>query len=702
MHPQVRQQGPGACPICGMALEPVTVDAHSDAEDGELKDMTRRCIVATALAVPTFVLAMGDMLPGAPFSTWLGGPVLGWVELVLATPAVLWAGWPLLTRGAASLRTGNLNMFTLIALGLTVSWVYSVIAVVVPGAFPDAFRMHDGTVGRYFEAAATITALVLLGQVLELRARSRASGALKALLELAPPSARRVAGDGTESDIAVEDVVVGDKLRVRPGEKVPVDATVVEGTSRIDTSMVTGEPVPAAVGPGDDVVGGTVNGSGGLLIAARNVGTDTLLARIVALVAEAQRSRAPVQSLVDRVSAIFVPTVIGAAIVTFAVWALVGPEPRLTTAMVNAVSVVLIACPCALGLATPMSIMVATGRGAGAGVLFRNAEAIETLRKVDVIVVDKTGTLTRGHPEVTEVVAVGVHDEDTALALAAAVERGSEHPLGAAIVRAAEAKDLSIGQAGDVQSVTGKGVSANVQGITVAVGSEKLAEARGVTVTDATRTQLADLRARGRTAVLVLVGDEVAAIIGVADPIKPSSKAAVAALQGHGVRVVMLTGDAKATAEAVARELGIDEVIADVMPEDKADVVARFQKEGHVVGMAGDGVNDAPALARANVGIAMGTGTDVAMESAQVTLVQGDLSALLRARALSEATMANIKQNLIFAFAYNTVGIPVAAGVLFPLVGVLMSPMIAAAAMSLSSVSVIANALRLRRVNLDA
>jgi Cu+-exporting ATPase len=684
MHPEVRQIGPGSCPICGMALEPVAPTAEPH-EDHELRDMTRRFWVSVALSLPTLGLAMAERLPA--------------VQLALATPVVLWGGWPFFVRGWQSLVHRSLNMFTLIALGVGVAWVYSVVAAVVPGLFPPSFRMEDGSVAVYFEAAAVITTLVLLGQVLELRARSQTGAAIRALLGLAPKTARRVNADGSDEDVPLEEIHVGDRLRVRPGEKVPVDAVVLEGTSAVDESMVTGEPMPVEKQAGDTVIGATVNGIGSLVVRAERVGAETLLSQIVAMVAQAQRSRAPIQKLADVVSGYFVPAVVLVAIATAVVWAAIGPEPRTAHAIVNAVAVLIIACPCALGLATPMSIMVATGRGATAGVLFKNAEAIEVLRTVDTLVVDKTGTLTQGRPALSSVIPLGGWDEAGLLRMAASLERGSEHPLASAIVAGARARGIELTPAAAFEARMGKGVTGRVDGRSVALGNLTLLADLGVAPGDAA-ARADDLRREGHTAMFVAVDGALAGIVSVADPIKDTTPEAIEQLHAEGLRVVMLTGDSRLSAEAVARRLRIDEVIADVLPDQKAAAIQRLQTEGRVVAMAGDGINDAPALAQAQVGIAMGTGTDVAMESAGVTLVKGDLRGIVRARRLSRATMSNIRQNLFFAFIYNTLGVPVAAGVLYPAFGLLLSPMIAAAAMSLSSVSVIGNSLRLRRVDL--
>ncbi len=695
MHPQIVRDAPGNCPLCGMALEPRTAGAAEE-ENAELRDMTRRFWVSTALALPVFVLAtLADLAPGVTHALIAPRP-LQWVELVVATPAVLWGGWPLFVRGWQSLVNRHLNMFTLIALGVGVAWVYSMVATLAPGIFPATIRAEEGLVPVYFEAAAVITALVLLGQVLELRARSRTSAAIKMLLGLAPKTARIVRDGGREEDIALEQVKPGDRLRVRPGEKVPVDGTVLEGASAIDESMVTGEPIPAEKHAGDRVIGATVNGTGSLLMRAERVGADTLLAQIVHMVSEAQRSRAPIQRLADVVSSYFVPAVVAVALLTFAVWGLWGPEPRLAHAVINAVSVLIIACPCALGLATPMSIMVGTGRGATAGVLIKNAEALEVMEKVNTVVTDKTGTLTLGKPRLTEVVAAPGFDERTVLALGASLERASEHPLAAAIVAGAAERDLELPPAGEFQSLTGRGVTGTVDGRSVAIGNRKLFEELAIDPGDLARRAEA-LRADGQTVMFVAIDGRSAGLVGVADPIKEGTPEAVRALHEAGLQVVMLTGDNPTTAHAVARKLGIDRVVAEVLPEQKSEAVRQLQREGRFVAMAGDGINDAPALAQAQVGIAMGTGTDVAMESAGVTLVKGDLRGIVRARHLSRATMRNIRQNLFFAFVYNVLGVPIAAGVLYPFFGLLLSPIIAAAAMSFSSVSVVTNALRLNR-----
>ena len=693
MHPEIVRQQPGDCPICGMALEPRNIT--DDTENAELKDMSRRFWFSAVLTLPLLVLVMGDMLPGQPISSWLGHATRGWLELLLATPVCLWAAQPFYVRGVRSVINRNLNMFTLIGLGVSVAYGYSVLAILFPGIFPDAFRGEAGEVAVYFEAAAVIVTLILLGQVLELRARSQTGAAIKQLLGLAPKSARRIDTNGNEQDVPIESVQVGDRLRVRPGEKIAVDGEVLEGKSMVDESMVTGEPVPVEKQAGDKLVGATINGTGSLIMKAEKVGSDTLLARIVDMVSEAQRSRAPIQKLADTVSGYFVPVVILVAIVTFITWSLVGPEPRMAFGLLAAVAVLIIACPCALGLATPMSIMVATGKGASFGVLFKNAEAIEVMRKVDTLVVDKTGTLTLGKPKLVTTEPTSEYDNQSLLRLVSAVERGSEHPLAAAIVEGAREQGIEAPAATDFESVTGKGVMARVDGRQVALGNQALMTALNVD-TGAWKTKADSLRAEGQTVMFAAADGQLAGIVGVADPIKDSSAEAIHALHDDGIRIVMLTGDNRKTAEHVAKKLGIDDVVAEVLPQDKSEAVKNLQAKGRIVAMAGDGINDAPALAQAQVGIAMGTGTDVAMESAGVTLVKGDLRGIVRARKLSRATMANIKQNLFFAFVYNAAGVPVAAGVLYPVFGILLSPMIAAAAMSLSSVSVIGNALRLR------
>ena len=697
MDPEVRREGPGACPKCGMALEPRTVTLEEATP--ELDDMTRRFTVSALFAAPLVVFAMLRHLPG---SHELLGHTLtvwgSWIELALATPVVLWAGWPLFERAWASLVNRHLNMFTLIGVGVSVAYLYSLVATLAPGIFPAAFRDGQGHVGVYFEAAAAIVALVLLGQVMELRARSRTGAAIRALLGLAPKTARRLGANGVESDVSLEEVKPGDTLRVRPGEKIPVDGVAVSGVSSVDESMVTGEPLPVEKQAGDRLIGATVNGTGTLLMRAEKVGADTLLSQIVNMVAQAQRSRAPIQKLADQVSAWFVPTVMAVSLLTFIVWALVGPEPRFAYALVNAVAVLIIACPCALGLATPMSVMVAAGKGATAGVLFRSAEAIETLRKVDTLVVDKTGTLTLGKPKLATVVAEGT-DERELLKLAASVEAASEHPLAAAIIDGALERGVGIRPVDDFASATGKGVRGVVDGTAVALGNAALLAELGVD-TGQLAARAEALRDAGQTVMFVAADGRAVGLVGVADPVKETTAEAIRALHAEGLRIVMLTGDSRTTAMAVARTLGIDDVIAEVLPSGKADAIRRLQAEGRFVAMAGDGINDAPALAQAQVGIAMGTGTDVAMESAGVTLVKGDLRGIVRARRLSNETMKNIRQNLVFAFGYNALGVPIAAGLLYPLFGVVLSPMIAAAAMSVSSVSVITNALRLRTVKI--
>ena len=693
MHPEVRSDRPGSCPLCGMTLEPLVITAEP-LPDHELHDMTRRFWVAVVLAAPLLAIAMVDMVGGRVISHALGGRTRGFIELALATPVCLWAAWPFHVRAVQSFARRRLNMFTLVGLGVTTAYGYSAVAAIAPQIFPAGFREH-GEVGLYFEAAAVIVALILLGQVLELRARSQTGSAIRALLGLAPSTARRL-DDAGEHDVPLDRVQVGDRLRIRPGEKVPVDGTVLEGRSAIDESMVTGEPIPVEKQAGDRVVGATVNGTGSLVMRADKVGSATLLARIVALVSQAQRSRAPIQKLADGVAAWFVPIVIAIAVATFAIWALVGPAPGLAHALVNAVAVLIIACPCALGLATPMSIMVATGRGATMGVLFRDAEAIEVLHEVDTLVVDKTGTLTEGKPRLAGAAAVAGVDEATLLRLAASLERGSEHPLAAAIVGGARERGLALVEARDFTSITGQGVRGIVGGHTVALGNRALMASLGVDPAPLAAAAEAR-RAEGEVVMFVAIDGALAGIIGVADPVKASTADAIRDLRADGVRLVMMTGDSRTTAQAVARRLGLDDVIAEVLPDQKAEHVGRLQAEGRVVAMAGDGINDAPALAQAHVGIAMGTGTDIAMESAGVTLVKGDLRGIARARALSRRTLANIRQNLFFAFVYNAAGVPVAAGILYPTFGILLSPMLAAAAMSLSSVSVIANALRLRR-----
>lgn len=697
MHPEIRQVGPGTCPICGMALEPETPSAGAE-PNPELADMTHRFWIGFALALPVFLLEMGGHLTGLQHV--LGRQNSNIIQLLLATPVVLWAGWPFFERGWASLKSRNLNMFTLIAMGTGVAWIYSIVATLWPGLFPASMRdAHDGSVAVYFEAAAVITVLVLLGQVLELRARERTSGAIRALLDLSPKTARRIQADGTDEDVSLDKIAAGDRLRVRPGENVPVDGEILEGRSAIDESLVTGESMPVTKSAGEAVIGGTTNQSGAFVMRADKVGRDTVLARIVQMVADAQRSRAPIQRLVDQVSAWFVPAVIAAALLAFAAWSIWGPEPRLAYALVAAVSVLIIACPCALGLATPMSIMVGVGRGAKSGVLIKNAEALEHMEKVDTLLVDKTGTLTEGKPRVVAIRTAAGIDEPGLLRLAASLERASEHPLAAAIVQAAEDRGLALTEPQGFDSPVGKGVVGTVEGKQLVIGNRRImADAN---IDTASLDKAADeLRHDGATAIYIAVDGKAAGIIAIADPVKESTPAAIAALKEAGIRVVMLTGDQRTTANAVAQKLGITDVEAEVLPEDKSAIVTRFKREGRVVAMAGDGINDAPALAAADVGIAMGTGTDVAMESAGVTLLKGDLTGIVRARALSVSTMANIRQNLFFAFIYNAAGVPIAAGVLYPIFGLLLSPMIAAAAMSLSSVSVVANALRLNHTKL--
>jgi Cu+-exporting ATPase len=696
MHPEVVRDEPGSCPICGMALEPRTVTLEE--KNPELEDMTRRFRWSAVITAPILAFMVSEFLPGQPLQRVVPHGWLNWIQLVLATPVVLWGGWPFFVRGWASVVNRHLNMFTLIALGVGAAYAYSVVATLAPGLFPDSFRMM-GEVAVYFEPAAVIVVLVLLGQVLELRARSQTSTAIRNLLGLAPKTARRVEPDGTERDVPLEDVLVGNRLRVRPGERVPVDGVLVDGGTTIDESMVTGEPIPVEKTAESTVTGGTVNGTGTFVMEARRVGSDTLLAQIVRMVSEAQRSRAPIQRLADTVSAWFVPIVIAVAVVTFVVWSQYGPEPRLAHALVNAVAVLIIACPCALGLATPMSIMVGTGRGAEAGVLIRNAEALETLEKVTTIVVDKTGTLTEGKPRLVTVEPLSNFDPTTLLRLVASLENVSEHPLAAAIVGGARERGVSLSEVRDFASVTGKGVTGTVDGHSIAIGNLRHVEALGLDP-GVLRDRAEALRRDGQTVMFVAVDGRPAGLVGVADPIKATTTEAIQALHREGVKVVMLTGDNRTTAEAVARSVGIDAIEADVLPDQKAAVVKRLQERGERVAMAGDGINDAPALAAADVGIAMGTGTDVAMESAGVTLVKGDLRGIVRARRLSRSTMKNIRQNLFFAFIYNVLGVPIAAGILYPFVGLLLSPMIASAAMTFSSVSVIGNALRLRRASL--
>lgn len=696
MHPQIRQIGPGNCPICGMTLEPET-PAVETGPSAELVDMQRRFWIGLVLSLPVLALEMGGHL--TDLHMLLGAQTSNWVQLVLATPVVLWAGWPFFERGRQSILTRHLNMFTLIAMGTGVAWIYSVVATVMPGIFPETFRTAEGAVAVYFEAAAVITVLVLLGQVLELRAREQTGGAIRALLDLAPKMARRVKADGTDEDIGLDAVAVGDRLRVRPGEKVPVDGTLLEGRSSVDESMITGESMPVTKEVGSKLIGGTMNQTGGFVMEAGKVGRDTMLSQIVRMVTEAQRSRAPIQRLADKVSGWFVPVVIAVAIIAFITWMLIGPEPRFAHGLVAAVAVLIIACPCALGLATPMSIMVGVGRGARLGVLIKNAEALERFEKVDTLVVDKTGTLTEGRPKVTEITPREGLSETELLRLAATLERSSEHPLALAVVNAANERNVALGDAQDFDSPVGKGVTGTVDDKRLILGSHRIMGEAHVDVS-AMAAKAEELRNEGATVIFVAVDGVLAGLFAIADPIKASTPEVVRSLVAEGVRVVMLTGDNKTTAQAVARKLGISEVEAEVLPEDKSKIVARLRSEGRIVAMAGDGVNDAPALAAADVGIAMGTGTDVAIESAGVTLLKGDLQGIARARQLSRATMRNIRQNLFFAFIYNAAGVPVAAGVLYPAFGILLSPIIAAAAMALSSVSVIGNSLRLRSINL--
>lgn len=698
MHPEIISDEPGNCPKCGMALEPMATAEEEEEKNPELIDMTRRFWVSAVLTAPLVIMVMGGFVPGIKIDSLIPMDIRRWLELILATPVVLWGGLPFFIRGWQSVVTRNPNMFTLIGLGVSIAYVYSVVAAILPDIFPASFRGESGEVGMYFEAAAVIVTLVLLGQVLELKARSRTGAAIKALLGLAPKTARRIR-DGKEEDIPLEHVIPGDLLRVRPGEKIPVDGIVTEGSSSVDESMVSGEPIPVSKQSGDRIIGATVNGTGTMVMKAEKVGADTLLSQIVHMVAEAQRSRAPIQKLADIVAGYFVQTVIAIAVITFIVWAWIGPEPRFVYALINAVAVLIIACPCALGLATPMSIMVATGKGAMSGVLFKNAEAIEVMKKVDTLVVDKTGTLTIGKPKLVEVVQSEGFDEKSILYLTASLERGSEHPLAEAIVAEADEKGLSLANVESFESITGKGVSGKVEGRDVALGNRKLLDDFGINP-GALSERAESMRSDGQTVMFVAVDGKAAGLVGVADPIKETTPEAIKQLHEAGVRIVMLTGDSSTTANAVAKKLGLDDVVAEVLPDQKAEGVKRFQNKGHIVAMAGDGINDAPALAQAHVGIAMGTGTDVAMESAGVTLVKGDLRGILRARLLSRATMRNIKQNLFFAFGYNALGVPIAAGILYPFFGILLSPIIAAAAMSFSSVSVIGNALKLRRVKL--
>lgn len=698
MHPEIIRDAPGSCPKCGMALEPKTVTAEEE-ESPELIDMTRRFKVSVVLTIPLVLIAMRHYIPGLSIiDRFLSPEIMKWIEIILATPVVLWGGWPFFVRGWQSIVTWNPNMFTLIGLGVSLAYVFSIVAALLPKIFPVSFRSESGEVGTYFEAAAVIVTLVLLGQVLELRARTRTGAAIKALLGLAPKTARRIQ-DGNEEDVPLDQIKAGDLLRVRPGEKVPVDGTVTEGSSSVDESMISGEPIPVMKQSGDRVIGATVNGTGTLVMKAEKVGAETLLAQIVHMVAEAQRSRAPIQKLVDIVAGYFVQIVVSIAVLTFVVWAWIGPEPRMAYALVNAVAVLIIACPCALGLATPMSIIVAMGKGATGGVLFKNAEAIEVMKTVDTLVMDKTGTLTEGKPKLVKVVPAEGMEEKTLLHLAASIEMGSEHPLAAAIVAGAKERDILPSKVESFESLTGRGVTGMIDGRKIALGNRKLIDELGIAPGELPG-KAESMRKEGQTAMFVAIDGKAAGILGVADPIKATTAEAIEKLHQEGIRVVMLTGDSRTTAEAVGKKLGIDEVMAEILPDQKAEIVKKLQAQGKIVAMAGDGINDAPALAQAHVGIAMGTGTDVAMQSAGVTLVKGDLRGIIRARLLSRATMRNIKQNLFFAFAYNSLGIPIASGVLYPFTGMLLSPIFAAAAMSFSSVSVVGNALRLRRAKL--
>lgn len=701
MHPEVVREEPGSCPKCGMALEPRTAEKGEEEENPEYRDMLRRFIGGAVLTFPLFLIAMRELIPGGHFlEMWLSPRIYQVIELILATPVVLWAGWPFLVRGVQSVKNRSLNMFTLIGLGVSVAYLYSLVAVIAPQIFPPSMQTSDGTVGVYFEAAAVIVTLILLGQVLELKARSRTGAAIKSLLELAPNTARKINEDGSETDIPQEHVEKGDRLRVRPGEKIPVDGTVVDGSSSVDESMISGEPIPVEKNTGDKVIGATVNGKGTLVMAAEKVGSETMLAQIVDLVAEAQRSRAPIQNLADLVASYFVPAVIAVSLISFVIWYLIGPEPQLANALVIAVSVLIIACPCALGLATPVSIMVATGKGALLGILFRNAEAIETMRQVDTLVVDKTGTLTEGKPRLTEIVTTEDMSRERLLSLAASLEKGSEHPLAAAIAGGAEEEGVSLFDVSDFESHTGMGVSGRIDNQSVMLGNSRLLEK--FSLDEGNLAGRADeMRKEGQTVMYVAVEGKTTGLLAVADPVKKDSAEAIRELHKENIRIVMVTGDNQATARAVAGKLGIDEVVSEVMPEEKTEAVKRFQKEGGIVAMAGDGINDAPALAQSQVGIAMGTGTDVAMESARITLVKGNLTGIVKARKLSRLTMRNIKQNLFWAFIYNSLGVPIAAGLLYPFSGILLSPVIAAAAMSFSSVSVIGNALRLKTIGVD-
>ncbi len=698
MDPEVLEFEPGPCPACGMALEPRVATAEGETNP-ELADMSRRFWIGLILTIPVLFLAMSEMIPGQPVQGLISVAHSTWVQFLLSTPVVLWCGWPFFQRAWTSLLNRSFNMFTLIAMGVGTAYVYSVFATLFPDLFPQTFRSHEGVVPIYYEAAATITTLVLLGQVLELHARSRTNSAIKALLGLAPNTARVVCDDGGEEDLPLDRVHPGDRLRVRPGEKIPVDGVVLSGATSIDESMVTGEPIPIEKTPGNQVTGGTVNGTGGIVMKAERVGSDTLLAQIVRMVSEAQRSRAPIQRLADVVASYFVPTVILVAFVTLVVWGLMGPQPRMAHALLSSVAVLIIACPCALGLATPMAIMVGSGRGATAGVLIKNAEALETFEKVDTLVVDKTGTITEGKPALVSLKTIPGQTEQELLRLAASLERGSEHPLAAAILQASKEKDLNLAEVRDFRSVTGKGIVATVEGRSVALGNQALLDELKIAAGDLSG-EAESLREDGQTVMFLAADGKVMGLLGVADPIKSTSLEAIRSLHDEGVRIVMLTGDSRTTAQAVARKIGIDHVEAEVLPDQKSEIVKRSQAEGHIVAMAGDGVNDAPALAQAQVGVAMGTGTDVAIESAGMTLLKGDLRGLVRARRLSRGTMRNIRQNLFFAFIYNTLGIPIAAGVLYPVFGLVLSPIIASATMTLSSISVISNALRLRRLEL--
>ena len=696
MHPEVRQVGPGSCSKCGMALEPL----NSQSEDvSELNDMKKRFYTACVFTIPLFIISMGDMLPGRPISSIMSPSIKIWTELALATPVCIWSAWPFFVKGFESIKNKHLNMFTLIALGVSVAYIYSLIATLFPHLFPPSFRDSNGHVPVYYEAAGVIVTLILLGQVLELKARSQTGSAIKKLLGLAAKTARKIKDNGEEIDISLDQVIVGDKLRVRPGEKIPVDGSVIDGKSTVDESMITGEPMPVKKEAGDKIVGATINGTGSLIMKAENVGGETLLSRIIHMVSQAQRSKAPIQKLADSISGIFVPVVISISIITFIIWSVWGPDPAFAFAIINAVSVLIVACPCALGLATPMSIMVATGRGATQGILFRDAESIELLKKVDILVVDKTGTLTLGKPKLVTIKPSRDLDESHFLSLVASLEQGSEHPLARAIIEGTKEKNIELHELKEFESITGKGIKGKIKGKTITIGNKALMDDLNISF-ESSYKLAENFRKDGQTVMFVSIDNIYAGFIGVADPIKESTAMAIKKLHEDDIKIIMLTGDSKTTAEAVAKKLGIDEVIAQVLPEDKVDVISRLQNEGHIVGMAGDGINDAPALAKAHVGIAMGNGTDVAMESASITLVKGDLLGIAKARKISRATMNNIKQNLFFAFFYNMIGVPIAAGVLYPTFGILLSPMIAAGAMSFSSVSVIANALRLKKVNL--